>query len=35
MEEEFEPTLEDQQKFVTRGLQVVPEAQATQVVAAA
>ena len=35
MEEELEPTLEDQQKFVTRGAQVVPETQVTQEVTAA
>ena len=30
MEEELEPTSEDQQKFVTRVAQAVPEVQVTQ-----
>ena len=34
MEEELKPTLEDQQQFVTRGLQAVPETQVTQEVTA-
>ena len=35
MEEELEPTLEDKQKFVIRGAQVLPEAQVTQEATAA